>query len=115
GIIASELPERNCVFVAQNVDSSVYRTLPSKDSIHIVMLYSDDADNEVQLSLIPAELRSCIEYEAVSYVWRPPDFAETISCEGKSCKVIVNLMLALKRLYSSVFVIYVFFNPIFSS
>ena len=98
GIIASELPERNCVFVARNMDPSVYRTLPSEDSIRIVTLYPGDADDEVRLSLIPAELGSCIEYEALSYVWGPPDFAQTISCKGKSCKVTANLMLALKRL-----------------
>ncbi|KAH8883497.1 heterokaryon incompatibility, partial [Thozetella sp. PMI_491] len=37
-------------------------------------------------------------YEALSYVWGPPNFSESISCHGVACKVTPNLLAALRRL-----------------
>lgn len=64
----------------------------------VLTLEPAQASQDIKCQLNVHALRRPPSFEALSYVWGPPDFAETITCQGKALRVTGTLKAALRVL-----------------
>jgi hypothetical protein len=79
---------------------SIYQTLP-KDSIRILSLLPGKSGSEIQCTLSQIPMY-CADgrhpYEALSYMWGPPEPTSLIQLNGQPFTVRANLIAALELL-----------------
>jgi Heterokaryon incompatibility protein (HET) len=79
---------------------SLYQPLPKANSIRLLRLLSPKSSEYISCGLTVVDsLDNCPPYEAISYVWGPPNPKETILCDSTPIEVTPNLARILKQLH----------------
>jgi hypothetical protein len=74
-----------------------YPKLPDADSIRLVELLPDQDKAQIKILIHTSRIRDRGKYEALSYVWGPPNVTVEIKCNDKVLKVSESLKIALHR------------------
>ncbi|KAG4293606.1 hypothetical protein FPRO06_00191 [Fusarium proliferatum] len=72
--------------------------MPSQNSFRIFTLDAGEGSDELQGTLQTYPLDAAPKYEALSYVWGPPNRTKTIKCNGQDFTITDGLETALRRL-----------------
>ena len=98
GIREGSNPSESQCEKTEGVADFVYSSLPSQHHIRLCTLLAGQGDQPIQCSIKTILIKDEIYYEALSYVWGPPDEAIHIECDGAQMAVRANLGAALYRL-----------------
>ncbi|KAF1841559.1 uncharacterized protein K460DRAFT_419605 [Cucurbitaria berberidis CBS 394.84] len=78
----------------------IYRSKLSGQKIRLLRLLPGPSYAKIRCRLVVASLDDVPSYEAISYVWGPPQKRERIECDGQVAYITVSLAQALRRLRS---------------
>jgi hypothetical protein len=60
----------------------IYKSKLPERAIRLLRLLPGNQEDEIECELVEASLDELPHYEAISYVWGPPQEREAITCEG---------------------------------
>ncbi|KAJ4374297.1 hypothetical protein N0V83_003038 [Neocucurbitaria cava] len=80
----------------------IYKSKLTGRKIRLLRLLPGTSGSRIQCRLVEASLDDVPSYEAISYVWGPPQKRERIECDGQVAHITVSLAQALRRLRSRV-------------
>ncbi|CAO2657219.1 Nn.00g033450.m01.CDS01 [Neocucurbitaria sp. VM-36] len=78
----------------------IYKSKLTGRKIRLLRLLPGSSSATLQCRLVEANLEDVPSYEAISYVWGPPQKRERIDCDGQVAYITISLAQALRRLRS---------------